>query len=94
MLPELLLDFGHGAGVSWKLPGRLSASASDPLTAFDRALVRLVAQGLPDRVIAQRLALEEDQFRDALINIFRKLALAGLLDQLLYTNNETDQIAC
>lgn len=75
-------------------PGPRSVTTEDLLDASDRALARLVAQGLPDRVIAQRLGMNEDQVRDALVNVFRKLAVAGLLDQLLFSDAGTDRIAC
>ena len=64
------------------------------LSAFDRALIRLVSQGVPDRVMAQRLAISEADLKAALLSVFRKLAEAGLLDQLLFSEYETEQIAC
>jgi DNA-binding NarL/FixJ family response regulator len=94
MLPELGLHLEPGALVSLKPAASVSPEAQTLLTAFDRAMIRLVAQGLPDRVMAQRLGVDEDQVRSSLVSIFRKLALAGLLEQLLYLDNETEQIAC
>jgi DNA-binding CsgD family transcriptional regulator len=47
-------------------------------------MVQLVAMGIADRQIAGRLGLTESQVRDHLLIIFKKLAVAGLLDQLLY----------
>jgi DNA-binding NarL/FixJ family response regulator len=55
----------------------------------ERTMVQLVTMGVPDRQIAQRLGLTENQVRDQLVIIFKKLAVAGLLDQLLYTGEET-----
>ena len=94
MLPELGRYLEYGALVSLKPAARVFPEAPNLLTAFDRALVRLVAQGIPDRVMAQRLGVNEEQIRSSLVSIFRKLALAGLLDQLLYSDNETERIAC
>lgn len=94
MLSELPLHLEPGALVRLRTAATLSSEARNLLTAFDRALIRLVAQGLPDRVMAQRLGVHEDQVRSSLLSIFRKLALAGLLEQLLYSDNETDRIAC
>jgi len=94
MLFELGSHLEHGALVSLKPAASVFPEAQNLLTAFDRALIRLVAQGLPDRVMAQRLGVDEDQVRASLVSIFRKLALAGLLEQLLYLDNETEQIAC
>lgn len=58
------------------------------LQSGERTLVQLVARGIPDRQIAQRLGLSEIQVRDQLLTIFRKLAVAGLLDQLVYNGEE------
>ena len=58
------------------------------LQSEERAMVRLVAMGVADRQIAQRMGLDESQVRDRLLVIFKKLAVAGLLDQLLYTGDE------
>ena len=58
------------------------------LEAGERTVVQLVAMGMPDREIAQRLGLSEDQVRDQLLVIFKKLAVAGLLDQLLYVGEQ------
>lgn len=58
------------------------------LQSEERTLVRLVARGIPDRQIAQHLGLSEIQVRDQLLTIFRKLAVAGLLDQLVYNGEE------
>jgi DNA-binding CsgD family transcriptional regulator len=55
----------------------------------ERAMARLVALGVPDREIALQLGLTEEQERDRLLVIFKKLAVAGLLDQLLYVGGET-----
>ena len=59
------------------------------LSSLERSMAQLVAEGLPDRAIAQRLGMNESQVRDQLLVIFRKLAVAGLLDQLLYVGDAT-----
>jgi DNA-binding CsgD family transcriptional regulator len=59
------------------------------LSSPERTMVQLVAEGLPDRAIAQRLDMNENQVREQLLVIFRKLAVAGLLDQLLYVGDTT-----
>ena len=94
MLPELFLQLENGGLVRSKPVSSVFSGAETVLTASDRALIRLVAQGLPDRVLADRLGISEGEVCNALLSIFRKLALTGLLDQLLYSNNETEQIAC
>lgn len=58
------------------------------LQAEEHTLAQLVAMGVPDRQIAQRLGLAENQVRNQLLVIFKKLAVAGLLDQLLYVGEE------
>ncbi len=58
------------------------------LGAAERTMVQLVALGIPDREIAQRLGLTDVGVRDQLLVIFKKLAVAGLLDQLLYIGEE------
>jgi DNA-binding NarL/FixJ family response regulator len=88
------LQTSNGALLNLNPAHSAPASAENLLTAFDRALIRLVTQGLPDRDMAQRLGIAEDQVREALLIIFRKLAMAGLLEQLLYTETKTDRIAC
>jgi DNA-binding CsgD family transcriptional regulator len=71
-----------------QIPG--APGQEDPLlTAAERTMVRLVAQGLPYRAIAQQLNLGESQVREQLLVIFRKLAVTGLLDQLLYVGGKT-----
>ena len=55
----------------------------------ERSIAQRVAQGLPDRAIAQRLGLTENEVKEQLVVIFRKLAVAGLLDQLIYTGDNS-----
>ena len=94
MLAELGSHLRLGALVSLKPASSVSPEAQNVLTSFDRALIRLVAQGVPDREMAQRLGVNEDTVRTSLVSIFRKLAMTGLLEELLYTDHETEQIAC
>ncbi len=66
-------------------------SENDPefvLGAGERHMVQLIALGMPDREIGQRLGLTDVEVRDQLLVIFKKLAVAGLLDQLLYIGEE------
>lgn len=58
------------------------------LTAHEFTIARLVAQGIADRNIAAQVGMTEPEVGEALISIFKKLALAGLLDQLLYVGEE------
>jgi len=59
------------------------------LHGMERAMVRLVALGVADRQIAEDLGLTEVEVRDQLLIIFKKLAMAGLLDQLLYVGDQS-----
>lgn len=94
MLAELDSHLQLGALVTLKPAAGVSPETQNVLTAFDRALIRLVAQGVPDRVMAQRLDVGEDKVRASLVSIFRKLAVNGLLEELLYSDQEAGQIAC
>lgn len=61
---------------------------SNPLLPDELAMVRMVAQGVPEMAMARRLGINETQVRDRLLVIFRKLAVAGLLDQLVYAGEK------
>jgi len=54
------------------------------LTARERAVIRLVGEGLRNQQIAQRLALSETTVRRHLAAICRKLGVAERLDLILY----------
>jgi DNA-binding NarL/FixJ family response regulator len=58
------------------------------LSPHEFTITRLVARGVADRTIAAHVGLTEAEVGDALIMIFKKLALAGLLDRLLYIGEE------
>ena len=58
--------------------------SSPVLESWERDIARMVAQGLPDRTIARSLGISDSDVKERLVVIFRKLAMAGLLDQLIY----------
>ena len=58
------------------------------LSRSERAIARLVAQGCSDKAIASRVGLSEAGVRNKLVLIFKKLAVAGLLDRLLYVGDK------
>ena len=58
------------------------------LSPHEFTISRLVAKGVADRTIAVQVGLTEAEVGEALILIFKKLALAGLLDRLLYVGEE------
>jgi DNA-binding CsgD family transcriptional regulator len=88
--PATRLDWGTAVTVFYS--GFQDSGASGQewlLSSLERTMVQLVAEGLPDRAIGQRLGMNENQVREQLLVIFRKLAVAGLLDQLLYVGDAT-----
>lgn len=64
------------------------------LSLRERTIIRLVAQGVPDPIIAGQLYISKTQVRDHLVEIFKKLAMAGLLEQLLYAGEEPPEADC
>ena len=60
--------------------------ASEPaqvlLASNDKKLIRMVADGVSPRVIAQRLGIRETEVRASLDSIFEKLATSGRLKLL------------
>jgi DNA-binding NarL/FixJ family response regulator len=64
------------------------------LSLREQTIIRLVARGVPDPVIATQLYISEGQVRDHLVEIFKKLAMAGLLDQLVYVGDEAPRTDC
>jgi DNA-binding CsgD family transcriptional regulator len=64
---------------------RLSGSGAQPrivLAPKEREVIRMVANGVSPRVIAQRLGLGESKLRASLDSVFAKLAMSGRLDLL------------
>ena len=60
----------------------------DPLTARERQIVRVMAEGLTNKEVAQRLRLAEGTVKVHLHRIFRKLGIANrtTLAILAHTN--------
>ena len=89
--PGVGLDWGTAVTVLGRGFQDSGASAQEDclLTSLERTMVRLVAEGLPDRAIAEQIGMNDNQVREQLLVIFRKLAVAGLLDQLLYVGDAT-----
>jgi DNA-binding NarL/FixJ family response regulator len=70
---------------------RRQAIASDParsLTAREREIVRMIAQGLRNRAIAERLSISEGTVKIHLHNIYEKLGLDGRLELVLHAQRQ------
>lgn len=61
-----------------------AAKATELLTPRELEIVRMVASGLRNRVIGERLFISEGTVKIHLHNIYRKLAVAGRLELAVY----------
>jgi two-component system nitrate/nitrite response regulator NarL len=61
--------------------------AADALTPREIEIVRMVAQGLRNRAIAERLSISEGTVKVHLHNIYEKFAVDGRLELLLSARN-------
>ncbi|NTU85489.1 MAG: response regulator transcription factor [Chloroflexales bacterium] len=78
---KVLQELTHPA-----LPSR--PPAPDPLTEREAEVLRLIAQGLSNRAIADRLVVTEKTARTHVSNILRKLQLASRTQATLYALRE------
>ena len=62
--------------------------AADALTPREMEIVRMVAQGLRNRAIAERLSISEGTVKVHLHNIYEKFAVDGRLELLLSARNK------
>jgi len=60
----------------------------DTLTPREIELVKMVAQGLRNRVIAERLAISEGTVKIHLHNIYDKLGIDGRLELMLWAQEQ------
>ena len=60
----------------------------DPLTAREVEILKLVAQGLPNQEIAEKLVISERTVRTHVTNILSKLHLANRTQAALYALRE------
>jgi DNA-binding NarL/FixJ family response regulator len=70
---------------------RLEARGADParaLTARELDIVRMIAQGLRNKAIAERLSISEGTVKIHLHNIYEKLGLDGRLELVLHAQRE------
>ncbi len=83
LYPEALKRWLHSNSVEsrpsigHKIPKKRSATNPQPLTSREGEVVSLVAQGLKNREIAQRLYISEQTVKNHLQNIFDKLGAAN-----------------
>jgi DNA-binding NarL/FixJ family response regulator len=90
--PDVLLECVrsvHG-GMRWidrngaaRPPRPASPSAADLLTGREMEIVRMVSQGLRNKVIAERMAISEGTVKVHLHNIYEKLGVDGRLELVL-----------
>jgi len=60
------------------------------LTRREEDVVRLVADGLKNREIAQRLKIKEHSIRNYLYRIFEKLGVSSRVELILYAFSNRD----
>ncbi len=65
-------------------PSQPAGEVADPLTERESDLLRLVAQGLPNKAIAQRLSLSENTVKYHLKNILQKLGVQNRTEAAAY----------
>ena len=65
-----------------------TAEEAPSLTARELDIVRMVAQGLRNRIIAERLSISEGTVKIHLHNIYEKLGLDGRLELVLYAQRQ------
>lgn len=63
------------------------------LTRREEEVVRLVAAGLKNREVGQRLAVAEHTIRNYLCRIFEKLEISSRMELILYVSSQREQIA-
>jgi len=74
------------AGQAWRLALRQEADAAGPtiLTPRELEMARMVAHGLCNQVIAERLLISPGTVKVHLHHVYRKLKLAGRIELMLY----------
>jgi DNA-binding NarL/FixJ family response regulator len=74
-------------------PVQFNRSDGTPLlTRREEDVVRLVADGMKNREIAERLKVSEHSIRNYLYRIFDKLGVSSRVELILYAFNQRDQI--
>ena len=72
-------------------PLRRQAAVADPrrtLTARETEIVRMITQGLRNKVIAERLSISEGTVKIHLHNVYEKLDLDGRLELMLHAQKQ------
>ena len=73
-------------------PFRFNNSEGTPLlTRREEDVVRLVADGIKNREIAERLKVSEHSIRNYLYRIFDKLGVSSRVELILYAFNQRDE---
>lgn len=86
-------DFEHLIGfISHLRPLRINNAQGIPiLTQREEEVVRLVADGLKNREIAQELHVKEHSVRNYLYRIFEKLGVSSRVELVLYASTERER---
>ena len=66
-------------------PQQKQVGSDPPLTAREQDVARLVASGLSNKAIAQRLGLQEGTVKVHLHNIYQKLGISSRVELILMT---------
>jgi DNA-binding NarL/FixJ family response regulator len=66
------------------LSARRTASPADGLSDREREVLAMVAQGLPNKVIAQRLAISEKTVKTHLTSVFRQIGVTDRTQAALW----------
>ena len=70
-------------------PSKVRSHHIEPLTTRERQIVRVMAEGLTNKEIAQRLKLAEGTVKVHLHRIYRKLGIANRTALAVRANNQT-----
>jgi DNA-binding NarL/FixJ family response regulator len=68
----------------------VSAGGEELLTRRERDVVRLVAEGLVNREVAQQLRLSEHTIKNYLFNVFNKLGISSRAELIAYAVSNSD----
>lgn len=80
----VMRQFSSGAAATNGLPGSGKGRERSPLSAREREIVALVAQGYKNKEMAEKMFISEQTVKNHLHNIFDKLGVSDRLELALY----------